>query len=84
LHARDYDLLVSKRRDKFQLPSNGREISLQGGNLAIVEALPALEPRYVRLIHLSQAGDINLRLPCCLTQGSQRQMNPALGAQAST
>jgi hypothetical protein len=72
LHARDNDPFVSKGRDKLQPSADGREISLQGGNLAIVETLPALEPRDVRLVHLRQTGDINLRLSCCLAEGSQR------------
>ena len=72
MYARDNDLFVSKGRDKFQASADGRKISLQSGNLAIVETLPALEPRDVRLVHLRNTGDINLRLSCRLAEGSQR------------
>ena len=70
MYARDNDLLVSKGRDKFQPSADGREISLQGGNLAIVETLPTLEPGDVRLVHLGHAGNINLRFSCRLAESS--------------
>jgi hypothetical protein len=54
------DLLVSKGCDNFQSSSDGRKISLESGNLAIVETFPALKSGDVGLIHLRRAGDINM------------------------
>ena len=70
---------VSKSRDKFQPSADGRKISLQSGNLAIVETLPAIEPGDVRLVHLRHAGDINLRLSCRLAESWQRYNEPRVG-----
>jgi hypothetical protein len=72
LHARDYDPLVSKGRDNFESSADGREISLQSGNLAIVETFPALKPGDVGLVHLRHTGDIHLGLSCRLAESSQR------------
>ena len=70
MHAHDNYLLVSEGRDKFQPSADGRKISLQSGDLAIVETLPTLEPGDVRLVHLGRAGDINLRFSCRLAESS--------------
>jgi len=71
VHTRDNDLLVSKGRDNFQSSTDGRKISLQSGDLAIVEALPTLKPGDVGLVHLRHTGDINLRLSCRLAKSSE-------------
>jgi hypothetical protein len=57
VHTSDNDLLVSKGRHKLQPSADGRNISLQGGNLAIVETLPTLKPGDVGLVHLRHTGD---------------------------
>jgi hypothetical protein len=72
VHTRDNYLLLAKGRDNFESSADGRKISLQSGNLAIVETFPALKPRDVGLVHLRYTGDINLRLSCRLAESSQR------------
>jgi len=72
VHTRDNDPLVAKGRDNFESSADGGKISLQSGNLAIVETFPALKPGDVGLVHLRHTGDINLRLSGRLAESSQR------------
>src|SRR5579864_2999054 len=80
-HAGEDDLLVPKGSYQLQLSTQGGDIALKCGDLAVGEVLSALQAGDVCLIDHGHLCDLGLRLAGRLAQRSHGEMDSPVRAQ---